>query len=249
MKKKQGHFKAAAGCGLYSMHARWLTVIFCVLLTACSSKPPRAIPYSAVAGGGGQQAVKPGEAGTPQGRDYRIGLGDSLDLFVVEDPTFNENYTVRVTGDIVLSKVGRIPVLGLSLTEAEKVVASRLEVDQLKKATVVIDPVGRGGSSSKGGQVSAGLTIFLTGRLNKTGRVMVPFVGNSQVTAYQAVADCGGFAPFANKRKGVILRKLEHDRPPLRIPVDFQKVEEGTLMDPVLRDGDVILVPEKMFGF
>lgn len=98
------------------------------------------------------------------------------------------------------------------------------------------------------GRVIAGLTIFLNGALNKTGRVQVPFVGDSQVTAYQAVADCGGFAAFANKKKSAILRKSGMGRA-IRIPINFESIETGVADDPVLRDGDVIVVPLKVFGF
>jgi protein involved in polysaccharide export with SLBB domain len=178
---------------------------------------------------------------------YRTGVGDAIDIFVLEDNSFNGLYVVRPSGDMILPKAGRIPVLGMTLSEVESSVKRVLEANQLTTATVIADPVRRG--AGDGETVMAGLTVYLSGQgVIKPGRTLVPFVGNSQVTAFQAITDGGGFAAFSNKKRSYLLRKNRSGQTQ-RLPIDFTKIEKGVEADPVLQDGDTIVVPQKIFGF
>src|SRR5205085_3804072 len=66
----------------------------------------------------------------PVGPDYVIGPQDSLAVHVwnVPDQTFNRSYIVTVERDgmIVIPQVGAIPVGGLTFSQAERVIHSRL---------------------------------------------------------------------------------------------------------------------------
>ena len=183
-----------------------------------------------------------GAAGTT---GYRTSVGDALDIFVLEDGSFNGLYVVRPSGDIIIPKAGRIPVANMSLGQVESTIKSVLETNQLAKATVIADPVRRG--AGDGESVTAGLTVYLSGNVVKTGRVLVPFVGDGKVTAFQAVMDSGGFKQFANKRKSYLLRK-DHAGRTSRVAVDFTEIEKGIIPDVPLQDGDMLVVPQKMFG-
>jgi len=182
---------------------------------------------------------------TKQG--YTTAVGDSLDIFVREDSSFDGHYIVRPSGDIILPKAGRVFVLNMTLSEVEAAVKKVLEGDQLTKATVIADPVRRGAGDGK--TVLAGLTVYLSGNVMQRGRVVVPFIGNAQVTAFQAITDAGGFSAFANKRKSYLLRRDSASGRPKRVPVDFAAIERGEAPDPVLMDGDTIVVPQKIIGF
>ncbi len=182
----------------------------------------------------------------PSSSEYRTKVGDTLDLFVLEDSSFNGKYIIRPSGDIIIPKLGRITVVSMSLAEVEAAVKKQLEATQIKMATVIADPVLRGAET--GETVMNGLTIYLSGNVAKTGRTFVPFVSGTQITAFQAVMDAGGFTNFAHKKKAFILRKGQFGETE-RIPVDFAKVENGTSQDVVLRDGDMLVVPQKAFGF
>ena len=72
------------------------------------------------------------------------GIGDAIDIFVLEDSSFNGLYVVRPSGDMILPKAGRIAVLGMSLAQVEASVKQVLEANQLTQATVIADPVRRG---------------------------------------------------------------------------------------------------------
>lgn len=223
------------------MHLRGLLLIIAPLFASCSTSqgPDLDIDAFQAAASGGQGAFA-----SPQ--SYRTSVGDTLDVFVLEDSSFNGKYVIRPSGDIIIPKLGRIGVVSMSLAEVETAITRQLEATQLKKATVIADPVLRGAET--GETVLAGLTVYLSGNVAKSGRKFVPFVAGSQVTAFQAVMDGGGFTNFANKKKSFILRKDQFGGTQ-RIPVDFARIESGTLPDIPLRDGDMLVVPQKMFGF
>ncbi|MEZ5384358.1 MAG: polysaccharide biosynthesis/export family protein [Prosthecobacter sp.] len=180
-------------------------------------------------------------------RGYQTGVGDALDVYVLEDSSFNGLYVVRPSGDIIIPKAGRIQVVNMTLEQVESIVRKVLEVNQLTKATVIVDPIRRGPAEGDTAGV-AGLTVYLSGSVMKTGRSVVPYVGNGRVSAYQAITDAGGFAAFANKRRSYVLRRNPDGRSQ-RIPLDFVAIERGEGTDLTLQDGDTIVVPQKIFGF
>jgi protein involved in polysaccharide export with SLBB domain len=180
-------------------------------------------------------------------RGYQTSVGDALDVFILEDSSFNGMYVVRPSGDIILPKAGRIQVVNMTLEQVEASVRKILEKNQLTKATVIVDPIRRGPAEGDSAGV-AGLTVYLSGSVMKKGRCVIPFVGNGRVTAYQAITDAGGFAAFANKQRSYVLRRNPSGLTQ-RIPVNFVAIERGQERDVILQDGDTIVVPQKLFGF
>lgn len=177
---------------------------------------------------------------------YRAGIGDAIDIFVLEDSSFNGRYVVRASGDIILPKAGRINIAGKDLAGVESSVKATLQANQLTQATVIADPVVK--AAVENNAVMAGLTVYLSGNVVRPGRVVVPFVGEAKVTAYQAITDAGGFAEFANKKRSYLLRR-DRSGKSHRLMIDFTRVEKGLAEDPVLQDGDTLVVPQKFFGF
>lgn len=177
----------------------------------------------------------------PSSANYRIQVGDLIDVFVLEDTSFNGTFAIRPSGDIIMPKVGRVNVNGLSLAEAESRIKQTLEANQLKQASVIVDPGTRGDSGAGGG-----LTVRMSGEVVQLGRVTIRPLGDAPISAYQAIVDAGGFKPFANKRKSYILRNNPDGV--LRIDVNFEAVELGKAQDPIVKEGDCIVVPRKTFG-
>lgn len=173
---------------------------------------------------------------------YRLQAGDEIDLFVLEDSGFNGKYPIRASGDVILPKLGRVQVVGKTLSEAEQAIKRSLEQSNLKQATVILDPGKRDGQ-----HVTAEIVVRLAGSVAKSGRVSIPVLNNTAITAYQAIMDVGGFAPFANKKKAYIIRTNSGGTQ--RIDINFEKIEKGILPDLPVQSGDSIIVPQKMFGF
>jgi protein involved in polysaccharide export with SLBB domain len=210
-----------------------------------------------------------------------IKMYDRLELFVTEDPQFNGVYTVRESGDIIIPIVGRIPVEGSSVEEAEKTIKERLERGQLQKATVIVDRLlrwwwfndnhnrGYGGyvgygdhdfANSRRGisnglfggndKTSAGdeVSFFLTGKVNSPGQKSLPLPEGRPLGVYEAILMSGGLGRFGDPKKVHIMRMGKGGKR-VKVGVDVKKIMEGELADMPIGEGDVIVVPEKVFGF
>lgn len=172
-------------------------------------------------------------------------LGESVELFVMEDPSFNGVYKVREKGDIILPKVGRIPVQGLTVEAAQSKIQQNLLTTQLTAATVILDRVTQAGVRNF--SETPKLLVFVTGKVNKPGQHMIAIEGNGGVLAYEALLIAGGPTPFADEKHSYILRKgAQGSRQ--KIPVDFRSIRQGNCNDVPLLEGDMIFVPERRFA-
>jgi len=177
--------------------------------------------------------------------------GDSLELYVEEDATFNGHYRVREQGDILIRPVGRIPVAGMSVSQAESRIRAKLQESQLRQATVSLDRVGRAPEEpAPGGPLASAtsLRIFMSGQVARPGQHRVPVPESGHLGVYEAILLAGGFSSFPDLRKVHLLRS-DAEGKRHRIPVDVEKIERGQIADPPIGDGDVVVVPEKIFGF
>lgn len=191
--------------------------------------------------------------------DESIKTGDALEIFVKEDKSFNGIYQVRERGDIIIPSVGRIPVAGLSVSGAGDAIKRVLEQSQLQEATLIVDRVRRAqvgvsgadsGSSAGPTPVDGGqrIVVLMTGKVNRPGQHSLQLKGGRPIGVYEAILMAGGVSRFADDQKIHLLRKGD-DGKNYRIPVDVTKIEAGEVPDPAIGDGDIIVVPEKVFGF
>jgi len=183
-----------------------------------------------------------------------IRTGDSLELFVEEDDAFNGTYAVREQGDIIIPSVGRIQVAGLSVSSAGSRIQTELESRQLKSATVMLDRVGRAPLSEEAAAATASpppapkLTIYLDGKVNRPGQHLITLPASGKVGVYEAILIAGGLSRFADKTNVHILRN-DGEGKKRKIPVNIANIEKGLATDPAIGDGDIVVVPEKVFGF
>jgi polysaccharide export outer membrane protein len=174
-----------------------------------------------------------------------IEAGDRLDVMVMEDSTLSGQFPVRESGDIVLPKVGRVHVAGMSVSAAESAVRSRIQRDQIKDATVVVERSGRVAQASFAERPK--MLVFLSGAVMRPGQHLVAMNDRNGLTAYEALLIAGGATSYGDTRRGYILRKVGGvDRE--RIPVDFRALSRGEAQDLPIVQGDVIFVPERRFG-
>jgi len=224
-----------------------LLILACAALVGCKSlegefsdnPPPPRVPEApaAVQTGGGASPSSP------------IRAGDTLELYVEEDATFNGAYRVREQGDIIIRPVGRIPVAGMSVSQAESRIRAKLQESQLRQATVSLDRVGRAREDPPPAAASsASLRIFMTGQVARPGQHRVPVPESGHLGVYEAILLAGGLSSFPDLRKVHLLRS-DAEGKRHRIPVDVEKIERGQIADPPIGDGDVVVVPEKIFGF
>lgn len=179
--------------------------------------------------------------------DNSIKVGDKLELFVKEDPVFNGSYTVRERGDIIIPDIGRIQLAGMSVESAERRVESHLEKGQIKDATVILDRL----SITAPGQPVAGarrMLVYMTGEVLKPGQHMLTVPDGRPLGVYEAILISGGLGRFADEQKVYVLR-MDSKRVRHKIPVNIRLIRQGSATDPLIGQGDVIVVPEKVFGF
>ncbi len=209
-----------------------------------------ALGLGGCAGGGDEELAGPPPGAFPDAQVATaapIGIGDSLELFVKEDKSFDGTYRVRERGDLIIPELGRIPVYGLSLAEAERKIKQLLESRQLTSASVILDRVGYG-TAGRRNDADAGTTIYLSGKVNKPGRHIVPFYQGRTPGVYEALLICGGLARFADENRITLLRHGAGNGKKEQYVVNLERIKEGEEQDFPIVEGDILVVKEKMFG-
>ena len=86
--------------------------------------------------------------------------------------------------------------------------------------------------------------VYVHGAVNQPGEFETP--GSRPLTLLQAIAKAGGTTDRAAVRKVQLLRRRE-DGSQETIPIDLKAIMRGQVEDPVLQDGDVVVVQETYF--
>lgn len=161
--------------------------------------------------------------------------GETLQVFVLEDETFNGLYQVREGGYVVLPRVGRIQVAGKDLVGVEKAVKEALESTQLRQGTVMIERA-RGIYSEKAGEV-----IYLAGEFQTPGPMRIP--EGFSPTIVTTILRAGGLTRVADLTRVKLLR-LENGKA-LVEEINVQAILDGSGLpsDLALSSGDIIVVP------
>ena len=170
--------------------------------------------------------------------------GETLELFVNEDNTLNDLYQVRRGGYIVLPRVGRVAVAGKTIDEVEAAIKARLEEDQLRQATVlveredhVIEP-----------QMYQGV-LYLAGEFRVPGPWKIP-VG-LRPTLVTAILQSGGLTEFADLEHVRVLRLVggkslvEEVNVQAILKGDAELSDEQLSSDLTLGESDIVIVPPK----
>lgn len=174
--------------------------------------------------------------------------GDSLELFVEEDPSFNGTYLIRQGGYILVPRIGRVQVSGLDREGAERHIMHILQKGQLAKAKVFVEQIKSGERPSLSSPEAPKIMIYLTGSVSKPGVHLLPLVRNRPMGLYEALLITGGLTRFGHHGKVEILRADSTGRR-VRSVVDLRPIRDGKKDDPPLSEGDIVNVSEKVFGF
>lgn len=177
--------------------------------------------------------------------------GDFLELFVKEDATLNGSYEVREGGYIVIPRAGRIEVAGLDRTQAEARVKEVLQRTQLTEATILVERDAKSTPLEAGTSPLSALPkvmVYLTGAVSRSGVHHIPVPPGRSLGAYEALLIAGGMNKFAREDRVEIFRTDSEGRR-RRAVIDLRAVRLGQADDPPLGEGDIIHVPERVFGF
>ena len=215
-----------------------------ILLAGCKSSPEDSVlppPVRAVAGAPSMAAAN----------EMLFVPGDFLELFVKEDATLNGSYEVREGGYIVIPRAGRIQVAGLDRTQAEARVKEVLQRTQLTEATILVERDAKNEALEHGTAPLSALPkvmVYLTGAVSRSGVHHIPVPPGRALGAYEALLIAGGMNKFAREDRVEIFR-TDRDGRRRRAVIDLRAVRLGQADDPPLGEGDIIHVPERVFGF
>jgi polysaccharide export outer membrane protein len=196
-------------------HITFFSVLF--ILFACGSVVKNPTPT--------HQAV---QASLNPEKEYRIQVGDELDIKFFYNSELNEKVTVRPDGRISLQLVHDVTVAGLTPSELTQLLRQKY-APELKKPEIAV--IVRSFGAYK---------IYVDGEVNKSG--MFPLVGYT--TVMQAISQAGGMKDTAKTKEVIILRRAAGNNG-LAFQVNVQKVIDGTDMsqDIALKPFDIVFVP------
>jgi polysaccharide biosynthesis/export protein len=200
-----------------------LPMIVVLMTSAARSQAPsaRADKNSGARAPASQDRLVPVQP--PEG--YRVGADDELAISVWHEPELSQSIVVRPDGMITLPLLNDIKVVGLSTVELQALLTEKLK-------TLVNDP-----------QVTIvvknirSLKVFLVGSVAKQG--MYPL--NAGMTVLELITEGGGLGPFAKSNAIYILRTVDGKR--IRIGFNYKKAIQGKGENPVLKSGDMVVVP------
>ena len=185
-----------------------------------------------------------GAAAMAQG-NYQIRPGDVLSVEVLQDPTLNREVLVLPDGSISFPFAGTLGAAGLNTGQMESAIsqgiARQFAVDPtvfvtVRQLTAAVP------TTSTGPFVPSTIDIYFLGEVNDAGMVEVA----PGTTFIQALSLSGGFTNFAAQRR-IQLRRTDAHGAVSVVTIDYRAISRGASVshDPVLADGDVILVPER----
>jgi protein involved in polysaccharide export with SLBB domain len=162
-------------------------------------------------------------------QEYRIQVGDQLDIKFFYNPELEEQVTVRPDGRISLQLVREIMTAGLTPAELTDLLTKKYAKElKMPEVTVIV--------RSFGSQ-----RVYVDGEVAKPG--IVPLVGF--VTVLQAISQAGGMKDAARRGEVIVIRHGTANKP-LTLQVNAQKVIDGTDMsqDIALKPFDIVYVPK-----
>lgn len=162
-------------------------------------------------------------------QEYRIHVGDQLDIKFFYNPELEEQVTVRPDGRISLQLVREIMTAGLTPAELTDLLTKKYAKElKMPEVTVIV--------RSFGSQ-----RVYVDGEVAKPG--IVPLVGF--VTVLQAISQAGGMKDAARRGEVIVIRHGTANKP-IALTVNVERIIDGTDMrqDIALKPFDIVYVPK-----
>lgn len=171
-----------------------------------------------------------------QGAGYRIQPGDVLAVTVLEDETLNRQTLVLPDGRISVPLAGSVEAAGQTVEAVERTIADRLASNFAVRPNVFVSVV-------TVTEEEETFPIYVLGRVGEPGAREV----EAGTTLLQAISLAGGFDRFAATKR-IQLRRMDPQTGQEQLYVfNYNAVERGAGIEAMitLREGDVVLVPER----
>jgi len=172
---------------------------------------------------------------------YQIQPGDTLQVEVLEDPSLNRSVLVLPDGTISFPFAGSVSASGRSAGQVGSAIKSGIASNFASEPNVFVTvqslrtaPIGSG---------PARIDVYMIGEIAAPGEKRL----GRGTTLLQALAETGGFTKFAATKR-IVLRRTDRRTGEQTVSrINYKAIADGTSVgnDIVLRDGDVIIVPER----
>lgn len=171
----------------------------------------------------------------------QLKAGDTISISVFQDSKLDRQTLVGPTGMISFPLAGQIKAAGLTPPELESLLKSKLRDKYTSDLDITVSLISQGATDEETKDEEKP-RYFVTGEVKTPGGYAM---GKKKITVMQAIALAGGLGQFAAKQRIQVRRKINGGES--RFIFDYTAFEAGTnLKDNVeLREGDVIIVPER----
>jgi len=174
--------------------------------------------------------------------DYQIRSGDVLQIEVLEDPSLNRAVVVLPNGQISFPFAGTLRAGGRTIGQVQANLRDSLASNFAAPPTVFVgvQPV-RDAQSEAQARLGPTIDVYFVGEVNRPGLIQV----KQGTSLLQAVAISGGVSRFAAIKR-IQLRRTGSDGVQRVTILNYKALSNGAVTNDIeLRDGDVILVPER----
>lgn len=216
---------ADASSSLAPLRRRSLFVAM-LALTACESDPTPIVQDTSANGGSLNLAPTNvpggGRPGGASGRDpdYRLGASDRVRIIVFGQPTLTGEYTLDGNGVLAFPLIGNVDANGMTTSQLQQTIASRLDPDFLRNPSVSAEVITR-------------RPFYVIGEVQKPGNY--PYV--TDMTVLQAVAMAGGYT-YRARQNNLYLKRLD---------ANGRLVRVAATPETKLRPGDTVEIKERYF--
>jgi len=162
----------------------------------------------------------------------KLMAGDFVAIQVYKQPTLSMELSIPLSGEVNYPVIGTVQLAGRTIKQIEADVKSRLEEKKLINArvTVLVKSYNQ-------------RCAFVLGSIHKPGEYEIPF--GKTLSLLQAVSKAGGFEENADRDKMLLMRDNAGKRAAYSIAYHEIVKKGGLDKDVLLKDGDILLVPER----
>jgi polysaccharide biosynthesis/export protein len=162
--------------------------------------------------------------------DTALGPGDIFVVDVFGEKDLSGKFRVSALGTIDYPFAGTVKVSGMTPPEVARMLRKRLAEGYLK------DP-----------NLSVFVESYQSKKISVFGQVSRPGTFNymNNMSIIEAITLAGGFTPIASKNKITVTRADQGKSQRFTVPVE--EIGEGKASNYLLRPGDIVFVPERVF--
>lgn len=176
--------------------------------------------------------------------EYRVRAGDTLAIEVLQDPGLNRSAVVLSDGRISFPFAGTVRVGGRTVTQIETAIAEAIAPNFAAPPNVFVSVVPAERLPSTNGSADAPtIDIYFLGEVNTPGLVEM----EPGTRLLQAIAQSGGLTRFAADKRLQLRRTDKSTGTTDLFVINLRAILDGGAVtnNLVMRDGDVIIVPER----